>query len=174
MIDVDSQNGREQVADVLPGLLYVGRVGANTISRGNVEIAIGPEFQTTSVVTSGQPGNDRLLARRVDRWRIRVCHAKPRDVRSIFESCCLDVTNVAIPVVFKVGMKSNCVDLFDTCNFLGKVNDEVGRLHIGAIGEGEYLARLFDDKQTVAARCVSNIKTLVKFECRKGELGHVG
>ena len=174
VIDVDPQNARQQVADVLPGASRVRWVRPGAVSRGNIQTAVEAKLQTATVMTAGEPGDDRGFAGRVDgRW-VGVRHAKSRDVRSIVEIRSLDVANIAVPVLREVGMKREGIDGLYTLDRFAEVNHQVGLLHVGIVRKRKDLARLLNNEQPVAARCVGQIKTILELEFRKGVLGHIG
>ena len=77
------------------------------------------------------------------------------------------------PVLRKVGMKGECIDLH-TGNRFGQVDHQVCRRDAGRVWKRKDLARLLDDEQPVAARCVGQIETIGEFEGRKSPFGHVG
>ena len=173
VIDVDPQNARQEVADILPRSPRVGWIRPGAVSRGDIQTTVGTKLQTAAVMTAGEPGDDRRFARHLDRRRVGVRHAVPRDVRAVFQISSLDVADVAVPVLRKVGMKGECIDLH-TGNRFGQVDHQVCRRDAGRVWKRKDLARLLDDEQPVAARCVGQVETIGEFEGRKSPLGHVG
>src|SRR6185436_16339662 len=63
VIDVDAQDGSEQITDVLPGTVReVGRIGVGRIARGEIKKSVRPEGEGASVVPAAEPTNENLLA----------------------------------------------------------------------------------------------------------------
>ena len=56
VVDVDPQNGGQQVGDILSGITLIGDAAA--VPRGNIEIAVGAESETPPVVSAGRPFKD--------------------------------------------------------------------------------------------------------------------
>ena len=124
-------------------------------------------------MASGKPADDFLFAGHVDGWGIGPGHGESRDLRTIGESCRLDVTDVAVAVFGKIRMKGECVELSGFRNTRLDVDDQVSRFHVRVIGKRKDLPVLLNDEESVAAGRAGQVEAFVEFECWKGALRHV-
>jgi len=83
MIDIDSEDRGEQIANILASVVSVGRVGIGPVARGDIKAAVLAELQTAAVVPAGQESELNLLAQRIHSWRFGIENAKTRDPRAI-------------------------------------------------------------------------------------------
>ena len=165
VIDVDPQDGGEQVGDVLPRVERVGRVRVRRVPRGDVQHPVGAEVEITAVVTSLQVGDDDLLARRVDAWRIGRGDPEPRHARAVGEVHLVGVrspqgiADEALAVPFEVRMKGQPVHRLDLLrpreqgdrpDLPGQIQEPLGP-GIGSVSiEGIQDARLLADDEPIA------------------------
>ena len=71
VIDIEPQNARQQIADVLAGVVgNIGRIRARPVPSGKIEKAVVAEGHSASVVTAAQPANNDSLARRINCRRV--------------------------------------------------------------------------------------------------------
>src|SRR5262249_26793967 len=63
MVDVNANNAREKVADVLTGLQFVGDTAP--VAAREIQITVLAKRETTGVVPAGRPFEDHLLGLRV-------------------------------------------------------------------------------------------------------------
>ena len=77
-VDVDPEDGREQITVVLPGVMDIRRIRSRAVARGDEEVAVRTKLQTAPVVTSRQPVDHDTLALRLGaRWIVSI-HGKAR------------------------------------------------------------------------------------------------
>src|SRR5262249_476232 len=134
-VDVDPQDGRQEVVNALSGAARVRRVWPRPVARRNVKKTIQSELQTTSVVAPAQPGADRRLAGRFARRGAGFGDAKSRNVRSVGDVVCHDVADEAVPVACEVGVKGQRVNLLDAGNFSCDVDRQVRLLNVRLVGK---------------------------------------
>ncbi len=124
-VDVDAQDRREQVADVLAGVAAVGRARVAAVAGGDVEIAVGAELQAAAVVAAGGPVDHDRLALGVDTRRVGVGDLEARDARALRVAGLEDVADVDEAVLREVGMEREAVGA-PVAGDLAEVEEQVG------------------------------------------------
>ena len=173
-IDVNSHDGRRERADVLAIAKTVGRKGAGTVPRGDVEESVRAEFQATAVVAAGDPRDHLLFTGGIDRRRILPADRKPRDHRTVGFTGLRDVGDVAVAVVIKPGMKGQPVKLRQPLDRGREIDNEVGTIDVGVGGEREDLALQFDDEQSMGAGGAGQDYRIGEFQAGKDRRGRIG
>ena len=173
MIDVDTKHGRQEIADVLAGVVDVRRRGGRTVSRRDVEIAVGPELQAPAVVAAGAPCQQDLFTIRIDARRICRSHTKLRDARPFRQIRPQDVADVAEPVRRKSRVEGEPVN--------GRQAVDVGRSlqqpprrfdRLISFKQMDH-ATAFDNADLLSVRVVDHLDRLVEGESRKQPLDSV-
>src|SRR5207248_1558594 len=84
-IDIDPQNRRKQVGNILARVKWIRRVWVCRVASRNVEQAIGAEVEIAGVVTALEKGEDDDLARRINPWRLGIRDSELGDARTVFQ-----------------------------------------------------------------------------------------
>src|SRR5262249_6980175 len=109
-VDVDAQQGGEQVADVLSGVQTVGDAAA--VAGAEVQVAIRPEANAAAVVAARRPGQQDGLRFRVGARRVRagaVEARRPAAVRLLLVGVD-DVGDVEVAVLLELRVHDHAVD----------------------------------------------------------------
>ncbi len=144
MVHVDSQDGTQEIADVLTGIQPIRRVGAGGVSGGDIEIAVAAEMQIAAIMTAGQPGDQNLFAGRIAARRIGVRDAETTDATALGQRLAAflgfeNVTNVTVPVLGEPRVESQSIQriktldraFVPTCQVAANIEKKIG---LGAIG----------------------------------------
>ncbi len=173
MVDVDPQDGAQQVVDRLAGQVGVGAAGA--VARGDVEIAVVAEGKVAAVVAVGGPLDDHepaSLGRYVASPCGRPCNARPASSSDRLERAIHADVDVAVALV--VGMEGDAdgeaVDLEQGLGPAGVLVVVDGEQPAGPGPEIEVLK----NEQAVGARLGGQAQGLLDRQLGKGPHDLVG
>ncbi len=109
MIDIDSANGRTQIAQILTDVVFVWWKGACAIAGRKVEIALRIKANRASVVATGRPGQQNFFTAWIDHRRLRFRHPKTTQPRTVgLRDRIPGVDDENLSIVSELGMNSDC------------------------------------------------------------------
>src|SRR5207253_2618082 len=109
MVDVDAQNGREQVADVLPRLQWVRWVRTAAVARGDVQVTIESKLNAAAVMPPRKPGDHDFLTRQTHGWRVGLRDRESRHARALREAILQHVADINVVIGLKTGVERNSI-----------------------------------------------------------------
>ena len=183
VIDVDAENGRQQVADILSGVEGIGRVRVGAVAGRDVEKAVLAELEIAAVMAAGQPGDDDFLRARIDARWIRVRHLEAGHARAIRKRSLglarQHIANIAVAVFLELRMKRQPVERVQPLGALDllpvreSLRDVEEQICLGAGGihrKGKDLAELFADEKAIHAGRPFHQEWVIEAELGKGAL----
>ncbi len=167
-MDVDAQDGRKKIAAILPGAQFVRRVGSPAVTTRDVEIPVRAEFQAAAIVAASQPGDENLLAGRIDVGRIRVAYPKPRDAGPFRLVAPQHVAEVDEAVHRKIGIEGDSIDVLQLRHQFPEREKQVGALHRIVLRKRVEVAAQLDDDEAIRIREPGGTDRVAEPQARKG------
>ena len=168
-VDVDAQDRRQQVADVLPGFQAVRRVRRLGVAGGNVEHPVRAKVKRAAVVSASEPFEQHFTRGGIDHSRGgRLWQSITYKVRAVLLFGPQRVADKQLAVLGELGMEREAKRLGQPRKLSLDIQHEVGLCHRFVRWKGEELAVELQYKKPVESAVKPDLHRLPKLEVGKG------
>ena len=177
-VHINSQNARENIANILPRHKGVRWVGIVRVAGRDVEHPIRPKPHVAPFVSAGKPGEHDHPGLHINSWDCIGCHAEAQDTRAVFN------VPLAAPVegdpheyqtvLGKIRMQRHRINAADLAVELLQIGHQLDMIHLGTRFERGYPPSLLDHDQATASRQREQIQRPDQRQFRIDALDHIG